>query len=139
LKNRDIDLVIKDEFQMKMFLMFLIIKTNSFNGNRNSFLELNKETLIKNEVEQIYRKFFLIMKIKMKISYEACIKCMTIQELILRSILKSFQGSPVKILSDKSSITKSYLKSFKSKKTLKTSKSIHQHSNIKSVLSSNLQ
>ncbi len=37
LKNRDIDLVIKDESKMKIFIMFLIIKTNTFNGNRNSY------------------------------------------------------------------------------------------------------
>lgn len=37
LKNREIDLVIKDEQQMKIFLMFLILKTNTFNGNANSY------------------------------------------------------------------------------------------------------
>ena len=76
----------------------------------------------------------------MKISYEACVKCMTIPELILRSILKLIESSPEKVFSEKSSITKSYLKSSKTKKSLnKSSKSIHSNSNIKSVLNSNLQ
>jgi len=36
LEDRDIGLVLKDEGNMKIFIMFLIIKLNTYNGIRNS-------------------------------------------------------------------------------------------------------
>ena len=58
---------------MKIFLMFLIIKTNSFNGITNSYNQLENYSNIKNNTEEFYNRFFLLMKVKMKISYEACL------------------------------------------------------------------
>lgn len=39
---RDIDLVIKDDLQMKMFIKFLVYSINTLDGNKNSALNLLK-------------------------------------------------------------------------------------------------
>lgn len=94
-KNRDIDLVIKDEDEMAVFLKFLIIKLNTFNGRKNSismirkFGVLSKSTHVSDILLGIYR-IFRMMKIKMKISYEACRTNKTIQELFLIAILTAY-------------------------------------------------
>ena len=51
----------------------------------------------------------------MKISFEACVRCLTIPQLILKAILKTIQSSPSKAFSDQASVTKSNLKSILSK------------------------
>lgn len=115
--HRDINLVIKDEEQMSVLLKFLIYRMKSVDGSRNSavpylealnkqslkaFKELNgyetikksKEVKILQENEHfIANRVFLkykIMKIRAKISYMAFEKRMTIAELFLEAILKSF-------------------------------------------------
>jgi hypothetical protein len=62
---------------MKALLQFLIIKTDSMNGLPGSvrvLREMNlirKDTPTKTMLPRIYNNFFL-MKIRMKISFEAC-------------------------------------------------------------------
>lgn len=78
LEDRDISLVIEDGDKMKIFILFLIVKLNTYNGINNSINEIRKNKLIKSNVplphmmQSIYFNF-LMMKVRMKISFEACI------------------------------------------------------------------
>ena len=94
-KDRDIDLVIKDEAMLKVLMLFLIVKLNTINGVRDTFQELKRTKGIKRSdsiakyTRHIY-KSFMIMKVRMKISFEACYQRKTIQEMMLMAILKTY-------------------------------------------------
>ena len=95
MKNRDIDLVINSEEDMRCFLIFLIIKLNTHNGTRNSIQKLKDRRIIskKATAQEMTPKIlytFTLMKIRMKISFEACRTNRTIQEIILYAILKTY-------------------------------------------------
>jgi len=76
--NRDIDLVFFDDKSVKIFILFLILKLDTYNGIRDSIQSLRKSKLIKPLIptkvmmQKIFFNFF-IMKIRMKMSYEACV------------------------------------------------------------------
>ena len=80
---------------MKILLMFLIVRLNTYDGLPNSIDKLKQKKYIHQEVtvrgmlQQIYKIYFL-MKIRMKISFEACRSNKTIIELFLTAILKSY-------------------------------------------------
>jgi len=116
LKRRDVDLVIRDEKQMEIFLKFLIYSLRTVDGVKNSadvILDyLNKESIKKFKKEtrllkmtqfqlvnissaneklvftQIYKKY-CIMKLRAKISFMAFEKGITIIELFLHAIYKT--------------------------------------------------
>lgn len=113
LKHRDVDLVIKDEKDMEYILKFLIMKLETVDGMRGSALpliealnaQIRKEKAIKQftpKQEHIFtyqnmhvllnKVYFRyqIMKIRQKISYHAYLKNMTINELFLAQIIKTF-------------------------------------------------
>ena len=87
--------MIKDEDEMAVFLKFLIIRLNTFNGRTNSINLIRKFGIISkgikvNDILLGIYKIFRMMKIKMKISYEACRTNKTIQELFLIAILTAY-------------------------------------------------
>ena len=91
----DINLVIKNEENMKVFLKFLILKLKSFDGVRDTFKEAreanirNKNKTDQQMMERVYNRYVL-KKVQMKISFEACRQFKTIQELFLSAILKTY-------------------------------------------------
>lgn len=90
-----INLIIKDELDMKIFLLFLIQKLKSFDGVRDTFDVLyssNKDIAnlpFGHIMQRVYKRYAL-MKLQMKISFEACRQYKTIQELFLTAILKTY-------------------------------------------------
>lgn len=106
MKNRDIDLVINSEEDMRCFLIFLIIKLNTHNGAINSIQKLKDRRIISKHAtaEEMTQKIlytFTLMKIRMKISFEACRTNRTIQEIILYAILKTYHERNAKgLISD---------------------------------------
>ena len=75
--------------------MFLIMKLKSFDGARNTFNNLwkySKDTrrYTRGQVMQRVYKRYLLKKVQMKISYEACRQCKTITELYLKAIIKTY-------------------------------------------------
>lgn len=118
LGNRDVDLVIKDEQQMDCFLKYLVHNLRTLDGNRNSankVLKLMNEQSIKDykrssgktlvsdsvmyNIKQtnehvLFRKVYLkylIMRIRAKISFMALERRMTIVELMITTIFKSYR------------------------------------------------
>lgn len=118
LKNRDVDLVIRDKDNMELLLKFLIYAMKTMDGSRDSAKKildtLNKQniqtykykvsdgTIKPNDVKKIiacnehkfYQKVLMkykIMTIRGKISYIACLKMMTIKELIVKQIKTSYE------------------------------------------------
>ena len=118
LEHRDVDLVIKSEKQMEIFLQFLVYKLKTLDGRRNTsthlleylnqqdiqtFMKKNKRVEIsgarelqimqKNEMKLFTKvcQKYTILKVRNKISFIAFQKGYTIQELFLRTILKSYQ------------------------------------------------
>ena len=110
---RDIELVIPDENQMKIVIQFLILVLKSVDGLRNSANEqINTMMAIQSqgesnqrwlfetkdfELNNLYRlnmqilsektwKKFMLLKVRMKISYSAFAKDLTISELFLKAI-----------------------------------------------------
>ena len=105
LKTRDVDLVIRDQNNMDSFLLYLINHLKTLDGKKDSALKLldNLKSQApygqKKSYALMYRKIvynkvlmkFKIMRIRSKISYIAFKKRMTISELIVTQILKSFK------------------------------------------------
>ena len=99
--KRDIDIVIQNENNMKLFLVFLIYSLNTVDGKRGTaekLIKLKTEILKSDSAENVksfvYEKIlfkYLVLKIRMKISFTALTKCMTIKELLLKGILKAYQ------------------------------------------------
>ena len=95
LKMREIDLVIPDPEDMRVLILFLIIRLNTFDGKRNSLDVLRQRKIVPKSFsaqkmsQKIYRSFFM-MKVRMKISFEACYQCRTVSELILMALLKTY-------------------------------------------------
>jgi len=95
LRKRDVDLVIHDEIDMQILIKFLIVYLNSFDSNKNSIQILKNFKLIKKGVSALSMMNcvylgYMIMKIRMKISFEACIRRRTVQEHFFESILSSY-------------------------------------------------
>lgn len=81
---------------MKILILFLIQKLKTYDGTRGSLQLLKDQDQIPKglnpqELRQKLYHNFLMLKIRMKISYEACVSCRTIQELFLISILKTYK------------------------------------------------
>ena len=113
LKDREVDLIIKDEKDMEYFIKFLIVKLRSADGIRDTSTkllnELNQQSLrlmnitlpsasqldrISKENEhfllkKVYMKYHM-MRVRQKISYIAFLNKKTITELILSQIIKSY-------------------------------------------------
>ena len=94
--KRDVDLVIQNEEHQSQFLLFLIHSLNTINGKRGTAERLiqsaKKDELDETRFE-IYQKVYfkyLILKIRMKISFQALKKSMTIKELLLKAVLKAY-------------------------------------------------
>lgn len=98
LKNRNLDLVIKDEADMDRVLSILIYKMHTLDGYKNSSLPL--ENFIKSKkganMEQVRHTLvkktlfkFKVLRIRMKISYIAFTKRLTIPQLIMQAIYKT--------------------------------------------------
>ena len=81
---------------MKIFILFLIIKLDTYNGIRNSITSLRKQNVIKQNIptkvmmQKIFFNFF-VMKVRMKMSFEACVQHRTLKELLLLCILKTYE------------------------------------------------
>ena len=88
--------MLKDDKDMKILILFLIVQLNTYDGIRNSIHNLRKSGVIQKKIpvhamkQKIFFSFFM-MKLRMKISYEACRKGRTVQELLLKSILKTYK------------------------------------------------
>jgi hypothetical protein len=114
-KDRTIDLVIRDQQDMFDFLHFLITKIRTIDGNRGSAVPLmqNRIQAIKHKFrkglsnekdiqlkiieikmyDQIYRKVlkkYKLIKFRSKISFYGLYYKMTIKELFLHVILKTY-------------------------------------------------
>lgn len=95
--------MIDDDFQLKMLLQFLIIRLNSHNGQPDSIKVMQNINLfdpnksVMDMVEQIYAGY-LIMKVRMKISYEAARSNRTIQQLLFDAILDAYKERNAKNL-----------------------------------------
>ena len=80
---------------MKILIQFLILKLKSFDGLRNTFADLrkakraNKNFTDRQIMQRVYNRY-LLMKVQMKISFEACRQYLTVQELFLQAILKTY-------------------------------------------------
>tara|TARA_B110000285_G_C15126515_1_gene620598 strand:- start:2476 stop:2820 length:345 start_codon:yes stop_codon:yes gene_type:complete len=86
---------------MKALIQFLIMRLDTMNGKPGSVQVLKDNGILKQSIPtkkmlpRIYNSFFL-MKIRMKISFEACTQSKTIIELYLFSILKTYQDRNTK-------------------------------------------
>ena len=89
LPNRNVDLIIKNENDMINLISLLIWRTETINGVAGTSLAITN--LMRQERKQVlYTKVLIkykIMKIRMKISYEALRKRITIKELFYRAII----------------------------------------------------
>ena len=118
LPHRDIDLVIKNEKHMKMLIEFLVHTLKTMDGSKDSALpmlnlmmeqklkEIQKSSkrtqvadYVKSRIMQIneafiYRKVktkYTIIRIRNKLSYLAFMKGITIAQLFLNSILRTYK------------------------------------------------
>ena len=86
------DLVIKDEFEMDLLLGVISYHMETYNNDRYSAREFVKHADYCDRtglVLEVKRKYF-IMKVRAKIACIAMENLMTIKELLLRQILKSY-------------------------------------------------
>ena len=95
LPDRNIDLVVREEIHMQLLLKVLILALDSFDSHAGSIRSLREIKVIRRAtscaamMHSIY-KGYLIMRVRMKLSYEAAIQRKTLQELFLHAILKSY-------------------------------------------------
>ena len=88
LKNRDVDLVIKNQEEMNRLVKYLLYRINSVDGNKNSAQPIidsnpNEDVFkLKHEISIKTMTRIKIMRIRQKISYIAFTKKMTLAELI---------------------------------------------------------
>jgi hypothetical protein len=112
LSHRDVDLVIKDEIHMKMLLRFLCYRINTINGDTGSAIPLQRmlfkqksayyrrknvkidESELMEEVKHAVMiktsQKYSMLRARQKISFIAFQKRMTVQELLVSSIKKTF-------------------------------------------------
>ena len=86
MENKEMDLVIKDEFEMDLLLGVISYHMETYNNDRYSAREFVKHADYCDRtglVLEVKRKYF-IMKIRAKISCIAMENLMTIKELLLR-------------------------------------------------------
>ena len=81
MKNRDVDLIIKDEEHMQYLITFLVNTLKTIDGNKNSSLVYADQ---EKSMEQTIKKYRL-MKFRMKISCIAYEKLKPINQLIIES------------------------------------------------------
>jgi len=118
LKRRDVDLVIKNEKDMQILLLFLIYRLKTVDGSRETATPLiemlnkqemklykrsqNRQSLPKSKEHEIlssieysvYKKVhfkYKVIKVRAKISFSALQKRMTIQELFLNTIQTTYK------------------------------------------------
>jgi len=109
LSHRAVDLVIRNDKDMEKILKFLICNLKTVDGNRDSGVQLvaalnkqsiTKRTTIKERIliekqnaaivwQKVYRKY-LVMKFRAKVSFMAFLNGVTITELILKAIIKTY-------------------------------------------------
>ena len=94
-ENKDLDLVIRDEFQMEVMLKLLIKYLNTFDGNKDSVKFLHKQRLLPKSVtvDKMLNRIcfgYKLMKFRMKLAFESCKRCRTVQEHIIQSIVITY-------------------------------------------------
>ena len=92
MKNNDLDLVIKDDYDMELLLFIVVTSMKTINNCKKSGLKI-LEDLGFYERGQIYRKVlfkFKLIRIRSKISCMAMEQGKTILELFLTQIMKSY-------------------------------------------------
>ena len=93
LQNKDIDIIIRNEFEMQIFLKVMILELDSVNGKSGSLKsvrdvlgpKVNNQDLVQN----VYMGY-VIQKVRAKIGYEACLKKRSVKEHLLKSILNTY-------------------------------------------------
>ena len=94
--DRNVDLVIRNELHMQILIKFLIITLNTFDSNKNSLDFLKQNKIIKDDTtaSQLLNKIYygyLLIKVRMKISYSACIHSRTLPEHFMQALLTSYE------------------------------------------------
>jgi hypothetical protein len=94
-EQKDLDIVIKDEFQMEVMIKFLIKYLNTFDGHRDSIQFLQDQRLIhkKVTVDKMMDRIavgYKLMKFRMKIAFEACKRGRTVQEHIIQQVVVTY-------------------------------------------------
>ena len=99
LKDRDVQIVIRNQESMDNLIKFLIYNLDTLNGLRGSSIKLqntlmkesktNQMSRIKNQIMMKVHKKYMILRIRYKISFIAFVKRKTITELILYQVKKS--------------------------------------------------
>ena len=108
LKHREVDFVFKDEIQQNKFVKYLIYRMKTIDGRKESAVPILKamesqprkegvslEKQEKMNQQEVIRKCYLkylVIKLRQKISFIAFQKKMTIIELFLVSIKKTYQS-----------------------------------------------
>ena len=106
--NRDIDLVIKNEEEMFLLIQYLSYKMKTIDGIKNSasiaikeIMKNNKDTnqtkakqhqLLQYKLWKKTCQRYRILIIRNKISFSALQQCLSVHELFLKTILKSYQS-----------------------------------------------
>ena len=98
LHNRDVDLVIKNQKHMDMFIKFLMYELKSLDGKRGSAAklielikrqkdgqELDAQDIVANRTLFKYK----VIRVRLKIGFTAFVKRMTVCQLIYTSILRA--------------------------------------------------
>ena len=127
--ERDIYLIIKNEKVMEMLLKLLIYSIGTVDGNKGSSVKIEaalidqlfkankkRKYTYKNQINWIGKhrvmmytlQKYRIMKIRMKISFTAFLKRMTVFELFATTILNSIQTLPKNVTQMPSSCIKRY-------------------------------
>ena len=86
------DLIIKDEYEMDLLLGVISFHMNTCNNERNSAIAFVKKADYSERIGLVreVKKKYSIMRIRAKIACIAAENLMTVKELIMRQILKSY-------------------------------------------------
>lgn len=89
LKEREVDLVIKDQAQMNILLKFLIVQMKTVDGRRGTAKKLIEHIGQNMHLQKTFTKY-QILRFRQKISFIAFKHKKTIQELLISQILVSY-------------------------------------------------
>jgi hypothetical protein len=92
MEHKEMDLIIKDEFEMDVLLGVITYHMNTCNNERNSAIAFVKKADYCERiglVREVKKKYF-IMRIRAKIACIASENLMTVKELLMRQILKTY-------------------------------------------------